>query len=343
MHGGKSPVRDKSTRQHYSPQGESGSFQNQSRSTIRNTDSRWIKENQDPSSYGNTDINGNNRPRKEISRWEPDESGSTAAGQSSLHESMLRSMGNSTSKWVTQSSYEKDSLAQNLFPDDRSRRLSTTEGDRSRRLSTTEGDRSRRLSTTEGDRSRRLSTTEGDRFRRLSTTEGPNVRPWATAQHVSIDDDGVITQEVFKKDDPTSPTTTKLLLGDHGIEIVRMQSPPQSDEGITTVGSHQFKSTETSKLIQSPLAERSNSTTESPIKQPNESEKRASITATQLPNYTVWDIPNDNFSGHKLSKTTFYGVPVDTSTPIRRKFMFPSHAATTTSLKFVLVFVTVID
>lgn len=293
-------MRDKSTRQHYSPQGESGSFSNQRRSTIRNTDSQWIKENQDQSSNGNTDINGNYRPRKESSRWEPDESESTAAGQSSLHESMLRSMGNSTSKWVTQSSYEKDSLAQNLFPEDRSRRLTTTDGDRSRRL---------------------------------CTIESSQIRPWATTQHVSIDDDGVITQEVFKKDGPSSPTTTKLLLGDHGIEIVRMQSPPESDEGIT-VGSHQFKSAETSKLIQSPLAERSHSTAESPVKQRDESEKRASMAATQLPNYTVWDIPNDNFSGHKLSKTTFYGVPVDTSTPIRRKFMSGSHGATTTAPKF---------
>ena len=304
-------MRDKSTRQHYSPQGESGSFSNQRRSTIRNTDSQWIKENQDQSSYGNTDINGKYRPRKESSRWEPNESESTAAGQSSLHESMLRSMGNSTSKWVTQSSYEKDSLAQNLFPDDRSRRLSAIEG----------------------DRSRRLSTAEGDGSRRLSTIESSQIRPWATTQHVSIDDDGVITQEVFKKDGPSSPTTTKLLLGDHGIEIVRMQSPPQSDEGIT-VGSHQFKSAETSKLIQSPLAERSHSTAESPVIQRDESEKRASMAATQLPNYTVWDIPNDNFSGHKLSKTTFYGVPVDTSTPIRRKFMSGSHGATTTAPNF---------
>ena len=304
-------MRDKSTRQHYSPQGESGSFSNQRRNTIRNTDSQWIKENQDQSSNGNTDINGNYRPRKESSRWEPNESESTAAGQSSLHESMLRSMGNSTSKWVMQSSYEKDSLAQNLFPDDRSKRLSAIEG----------------------DRSRRLSTAEGDGSRRLSTIESSQIRPWATTQHVSIDDDGVITQEVFKKDGPSSPTTTKLLLGDHGIEIVRMQSPPESDEGIT-VGSHQFKSAETSKLIQSPLAERSHSTAESPVIQRDESEKRASMAATQLPNYTVWDIPNDNFSGHKLSKTTFYGVPVDTSTPIRRKFMSGSHGATTKHQNF---------
>ena len=206
---------------------------------------------------------------------------------------MLRSMGNSTSKWVTQSSYEKDSLAQNLFPD---------------------------------DRSRRLSATEGNRLRKVSITEGSQIRPRATTQHVSIDDDGVITQEVFKKDDSTSPTTTKLLLGDHGIEIVRMQSPQQSDEGIT-VGSHQFKSAETSKLIQSPLAERSRSTAESPIKQRDEPEKPGAMATTQLPNYTVWDIPNDNFSGHKLSKTTFYGVPVDTSTPIRRKFVSRSHVS----------------
>ena len=214
-------------------------------------------------------------------------------------------MGNSTSKWVTQSSYEKDSLAQNLFPD---------------------------------DRSRRLSATEGDRLRKVSIIEGSQIRPRATTQHVSIDDDGVITQEVFKKDDPTSPITTKLLLGDHGIEIVRTQSPQQSDEGIT-VGSHQFKSAETSKLIQSPLAERSRSTAESPIKQRDEPEERGSLATTQLPNYTVWDIPNDNFSGHKLSKTTFYGVPVDTSTPIRRKFVSRSHVATTTAPKFKSVFV----
>ncbi len=42
------------------------------------------------------------------------------------------------------------------------------------------------------------------------------------------------------------------------------------------------------------------------------------VTNTQAePSFTVWDIPNDSFSGHKASKTLFYGAPNYTSTPIK--------------------------
>ena len=150
------------------------------------------------------------------------------------------------------------------------------------------------------------------------TAGGSQIRPWTTSQHVTIGDDGVITQKIFKDENPNSATTTKLLLGDNGIEIVRMQSPHQSEDGIT-VGSHQFKSpANSSKLIQSPLNDQSRVSEVSPVKGKETIEKGETMMRTG-PNFTVWDIPNDNFSGHKLSKTTFYGVPVDTSTPIRRK------------------------
>ena len=38
------------------------------------------------------------------------------------------------------------------------------------------------------------------------------------------------------------------------------------------------------------------------------------------PSFTVWDIPNDSFVGHKASKTLFYGAPNYTSTPIKREY-----------------------
>ena len=113
------------------PSGHSPSRKNQSR--LRSTDSQWMKENQNYSR--SMDLSGNYRPvsfsessKEDKSRWVRDESGFTDGPsrsrdteQSSLHESMLRSTGNPTSTWDTQSSYDKDSLAKNLFPSDRTR------------------------------------------------------------------------------------------------------------------------------------------------------------------------------------------------------------------------------
>ena len=231
LQGGKSTIRSRSERTRDSS-GFSTSGKNQSR--IRSMDSQWIKEHQNYSRP--LDMSGSSRPSssfnqstsRDRSRWIPDESGNKENSRWAAESGFTDGPSNSGTGGTGVSSLH-ESMLRSVAANSTSKWDTQSSG--------------------HPDDSLAKNLFPSDRTRAQSS----QIRPWTTSQHVTIGDDGIITQKVFNEENPNSSTTTKLLLGDNGIEIVRMHSPLQSEDGFT-VGSHQFKSpAASSRLVQSPL------------------------------------------------------------------------------------------